>query len=354
MTRYSRFIYLLSFFSKTVSPFFHVLFLSSALPIVLAESANCETSIRSREISEISNDLCLCDFDNAIKFSQDLIVAEPSNPVGFFLLGGIYQTISEDFRTDYLKDSIIEYLDSAITLADYRIENDDTNPDWFFIKGASHGYRALFRAFHGDWWRAFQDGLRCSDNLKKSLKIDSTMYDAYYALGAYHYWKTIKSKLFIWLPFVRDRREEGIAEIKKTIEFGSIASFNARQTLLRIYVNEGRFDEAALLGDSLNQVSQNDPYSLLYSAQALIACNRLEQAENKLRSLRAAWKGSRFYDPFGFYEAEYYSAQIFLKNDDRESAKKIIDKILSYKKNGRDNAYFAETVDKAEDLLAEF
>jgi len=321
---------------------------------VIDQSAQSETSIRSEETLKIAHYLWHNDFIEAINGAEILARNEPANPVGRFMLGGIYQTISEEYRTDRYKDTVIKYLDSAITLANERKESDLDNADWYFIAGASQGYRALYRAFHGNWWGAFKDGLQCSANLSKSLELDSSFYDAYYALGAYHYWKTTKSKIFLWLPFVRDRREEGISEIKETIEHGYLATFNARETLLRVYLNEERFNEALALADSMNVINPRDPYCLLYYTQGLIATGQIDDANEKLRSLRAAWKKSQFYDPFGFYEAEYYSAQIFLKKGDQETARRIINKILSDKKKSKNNAYFAETVDKAEALLTSF
>ncbi len=310
-----------------------------------------ETSIHSTEALKIANELWHNNFIEAIKSAEMLGRNEPANPVGCFLLGAIYQTISEEYRTDRYQDSVAVYLDSAITLADKRRDGEPDNPDWYFIMGASHGYRALYRAFHGNWWGAFNDGLKCSNNLNKSLELDSTLYDAYFALGAYHYWKTVKSKIFLWLPFVRDRREEGMSEIKKTIEHGFLAVANARETLLRIYINEGRYDESVALADSMDKANPLDPYCLLYYTQGLIALGKLDAAEEKLRFLRAAWKKSQFYDPFGFYEAEYYSAEISSKRGDKETARRIIDKILSDKIMAKENSYFSETVDKAEILL---
>ena len=59
--------------------------------------------------------------------------------------------------------------------------------------------------------------------LEKTLKLDSTYSDAYLGLGAYHYYKTVKSKAFLWLPFVVDRREQGIEELNLCVNSGLLA-----------------------------------------------------------------------------------------------------------------------------------
>jgi len=68
--------------------------------------------------------------------------------------------------------------------------------------------------------------------------------------------------------------------------------------------------------------------------------------------LRNAWKASQYFDPFGIYEAELLMAKIAAGRDDKETALKIVEKIISEKSMRRANAYFAETLDKAESLAS--
>jgi hypothetical protein len=307
-----------------------------------------QVSIRDRICQGIARDVWRNNFQDAIKRSEDLVKNEPKNPVGYFLLGTIYQTISEEFRTDRFRDQISVNLDKAIDLARDRADVEPDNPDWPFICGASYGYRALHRAFHGNWFGAFGDGFKCSSNLNKTIKIDSTFYDAYLGLGAYHYYRTIKAKDFLWLPFISDDREEGIAEIKKAAVGGILASNNARESLLRIYFTEERYPELLALADSLEKNNPYDSYCLLYHAQGLLASGDLDGAADKLRTLRLILKKSPYFDPFGIYETELISAQIFYKRGDTETAQKIVDNIISEREMAKVNPYFAETLDKAE------
>jgi hypothetical protein len=78
--------------------------------------------------------------------------------------------------------------------------------------------------------------------------------------------------------------------------------------------------------------------------------NRLDEAEDKLRKLKLAWKRSPYYDPIGMLEAELIMADILYREGDRESARRIIDKIISEKELAGDNAYFEETLKGAREL----
>jgi len=312
---------------------------------------SAEISLRDSVTLQIAHDIWYDRYRSAIEKTEDIVEREPDNPLGYFLLGTVYQTISEEYRNDSFNEMITVNLSKAIKLAKKRFENDPHNPNWPFICGAAYGYRALHRAFHGSWWGAFQDGLRCSSNLKKTLKLDSTYYDCYLGLGAYHYHKTVKSKAFLWLPFVVDRKDQGIEELRLCVDSGCLATYNARESLLRIYFEERRFDELLLLADSLEKLTPSNPYNLLFYVRTLTALNRLDEAEDKLQKLKLVWNRSPYYDPIGMFEAELIMADILYRDGDKESARGIVDKIISEKELVRNNAYFGETLKGARRLL---
>ncbi len=311
---------------------------------------SAETLLRDSVTLNIAQNIWYDRYPTAIEKIENLINNEPDNPLGYFLLGSVFQTISEEFRNDSLKTKITENLEKAIKLSKQRFENEPQNPNWPFICGAAYGYRALHRAFHGGWWGAFQDGLKCSSNLKKALKIDSTYYDAYLGLGAYHYHKTVKSKAFLWLPFVADKREQGIEELRICVDSGFLATHSARESLLRIYFEEKRYEELLMLADSLEKLTPNDPYSLLFYVRGLAELERLDEAEDKLQKLKLAWKRSLYYDPIGMFEAELLLADILYRGGDSESAQIIVDRIIAEEVLAQNNAFFEETLEGAKKL----
>lgn len=309
-----------------------------------------ETDISDSSVFKISQYIWLNEFPKAIDGAKKIIEDEPSNPVGYFLLGAVYQTISEAYRNDHFKEEIYNYLGQAIDVCDERKRDDPKNPDWYFISGAAYGYRGLYRAFHGGWWGAFRDGARCKSNLKKALKLDSTYYDAYWGLGCYYYYRTIKARSFLWLPFISDKREEGMALIREAIAKGYLASNNARESFLTIYLIEERFEDLVCLADSLCGIIPGDPYFLLYYTEGLLALDRLEEAEEKLQQLKSAWENSPYFDSLGVLEAEFLLAKVAYKKDKMESVREITDRIISRKELRKSNAYFAETYKKTKDL----
>lgn len=324
-----------------------LLFLCILLPFVSAVS---ETKILDSTTHAIAQNIWSNNFPDVLKSAEQIIASEPANPVGYFLLGAVYQIISEEYRNDSYQVEIEDNLEQAINLCNQKKDTDPRNPDWYFISGAAYGYRGLHRAFHGRWWKAFTDGFKCRSNLKKALELDSTYYDACWGLGSYYYYRTIKSRDFLWLPFISDKREEGMALIRKAIASGFLSSNIARESFLRIYLIEEKLEELVSLADSLCQIWPADPYFLLFHTEGLLALGRLDEAEEKLQQLKLAWKNSPYYDPAGAYEAELLFARIAYRRGDAVTADKILEHILSQKKLKKSNAYFGETYDRARDF----
>ncbi len=325
-------------------------FIILLVSVLFVLSAEAETILRDSIVYDISVNVFDNNFETALAAAAEIKSREPDNPLGYFLTGAIYQIISEKFRNDSFEKKIDENLGQAIDLCDDKKDDDPGNPDWPFIAGASYGYRGLDRAFHGSWWGAFRDGLRCKSNLQDALKLDSTNFDAYLGLGSYYYYRTIKAKDLLWLPFISDNREKGMAQIKKAIDFGRLSPNIARQSFLRIYLIEGRYDELVSLADSLYAVDSNDAFTLLYYVEGLVALDSLEPAETKLNRLRNSWRNSIYYDSVGTYEEEYLLAAIANKKGDNELAQNLIKRILSHQSWRRKNAYFDETYEKAKRL----
>jgi hypothetical protein len=317
---------------------------------VMYNPLNATISVRGPRASRIAEYIWYNRFPQAIDSAQALVTDESDNPTGYFLLGVIYHSISNQYRSDRCKDLIERNLDTAIILAQAKIKSAPADADWHLVLGSAYGYRALHRSLHGGGWGSFKDGSRSSSQLEKSLALDSTCLDAYFGLGAFHYWKSVKVKKLAWLPFVSDRRQQGIDEIIKSIGGGSLAPFNARKTLLAIYLNEKRYDAFFALADSLMQILPDDPSCLHHLIVALMNTQRWDEAEKALTRLKSAWSHSPYFDSVGALDGDLLAAQIAYARGDQKNAAVLVDKILAEKTICRTNDYCADTYEQAERL----
>ncbi len=110
-----------------------------------------------------------------------------------------------------------------------------------FYVGSAYGYLAFYQGQIGAWFSAVKNGNRAADYLEEAIEADSTLWDAYLGLGAYKYWLSTKVD---WIPFIPDRREEGIDDIYKTIRYNGHSKYMAMHQLIYILLDFGRFNEA--------------------------------------------------------------------------------------------------------------
>jgi len=316
----------------------------------LAPSLFAQTAVRDSAVVEIARHIWNNRFSPALHQAKNIQQNETDNPLGYFLVGTVYQTISEEYRTDRFSDLVEENLSKAIKLAEKKQKKDKLNPDWPFIEGAAHSYRALHRAFHGDWWGAFKDGFSTTSGLNKALELDSSYYDAYLGLGAYDYYKTVKAKAFLWLGLVGDKREEGISKIRIAIAHGALASHNARESLMRIYFEEKRYADVIPLADSIGTIIPDDTYCLLYATISLIELGQVDSAAVSLERLRTAWQKSGYFDPLGMHEADYVEALLLARRGENDMAEAILDTLLDKREFAKSNAYFKDTLERAAEL----
>lgn len=134
-------------------------------------------------------------------------------------------------------------LGADIQLASTASVSDQELARIYFYRGSAFGFLAYWQGKAGNWFQALENGLTSIADLEKAVELDSTLYDAYLGIGVYKYWRSTKLKFMLWLPFITDSREEGIALIKKAIQKGRYSAGMGMHQLIYILLDSGRFQE---------------------------------------------------------------------------------------------------------------
>ena len=299
-----------------------------------------ETSVRGEAALAVNQLTIHGEFSGAIDSSRSLTASEPDNPVGYLLLALAYYAINSQYRNDNYADSVSWALDTTIALAERRADREPDPTETYFVLGSAYGCRALYRSIHSGWYGAFKDGVHSSSNLGKAYQRDSSLTDALSGVGAYHYWKSAKSGILGVLPFVKDRRKQGIAEILSSVEAGGFMAVSARKSLLAIYYNEKQYEEVLAVGDSLASHSLLDPNCSLHIARALIKLKRWAEANLTLDRVLAAYENSPYFDTCGCDEVIYLQAEICAGQGDVIKARQYLQQILDDKDRCQKNEYY--------------
>jgi hypothetical protein len=329
-----------------------ILFLS--LLLFFGQALGGELSMDSPEVEQIIfRGVKLVHEDStfaAVAEFKKLIELFPHDPIGYFYVSASLQTMMDDYRNYSYLDEFNRFMNQAIKTGEERKKKGNlTAYDCLYLGGAI-GYRGIHKGLTGDWIGAFVDGLKGKGYLEDALKLDPNLYDVYYGLGTYHFWKSLKAKIFWWLPFVADNRQKGINMIKLAIEKGKYAQEDAKLALVRIWVENKEYDKAFSMINELLKSYPNKPFLLWFLGRAQLETQMYAGAINTHQNLLKTLTTSAYYHPAGEVECRYFLALAYYKNKDFQNSSAQIDSILSFKKDSEKDKNITDFIHQAEDL----
>lgn len=225
----------------------------------------------------------------------------PNHPAGFLYQAALLQTLAMDYELPMGREPFDSLLDLGQERASDMIERDPDSPWGYYYRGTMLGYDSYARAMRGDWFGAASKGMSSASDFRRAVAADSSFYDAYAGIGTYAYWKTRKIEFLAWLPFIGDRREEGIRYLILCTERGAYNRFTAMSSLVSIYLDDGKVSEAAhIAAEALRSYPENrlflwglataldqsgDTSGALGAYQRLLASIVSDQKENSYNEL---------------------------------------------------------------------
>jgi tetratricopeptide (TPR) repeat protein len=262
-----------------------------------------------------------------------IISTEPENPEGYFFLGACYQTQMIDLENDFREEDFYQNMEKTIELSQKRIEKDKNDIWAHFYLGNAYGSMAVYDAKHKRWWSGLKKGLKAKSAFKKVIEQDSAFYDAYLGLGSYHYWASVVTKAFRWLPFFRDERKKGVEEVKLAAEKSLYSKESAQYNLIYIFLEEKEYDRAIDLAKAMNLEFPESKLFLWPLAEAIY--------------LKRDWRNCIIWyekilelignpDPSGYFntiECRHRIAECYFRMKMFERCKEECEKILSYSLN---------------------
>jgi len=182
---------------------------------------------------------------------ETLIQMAPEDPAGYFFKAALYHAQMIDYESNFKENDFHKNIKMAKKLARKRIKRDKKDAWSYLILGNTYGAKAVYDAKRGKWWSGLNNGLYAKSALKEAIKHNPKIYDAYVGLGAYHFWASVTTKAFWWLPFIGDHRQKGISQVKLAYEKSTFSSGAAASGLIWIYIEEKKFDQAISLAQKM-------------------------------------------------------------------------------------------------------
>ncbi len=319
------------------------------------------------------------DWNGALHLISQIEEREPNSPVPYFYKGSLYFRKLYSTLNQSYKDSAKFYFEKSYAISENIYEQNEKNEVGIFYYGASSGYLGMYYAYEKSFFSAAKYGVKGVNLLKKSLDLDPENYDAYLGLGIYTY---IASKAPFYLRWlinilgVETNTKISFDYLNKTISFGNLATYEAKDKLCNFYLAEGNYqgakkliselrlqfpkgswfsflevlifykakewDKVVELGENyVTMPNKSEPYLKkikAYQIEALFNIGDYNSAINKFKEVN--YKGSKDYLSTAI--AEYFTAKSFEKIGMDKEAKdhfKTYIKIVDDKELDKDEDY---------------
>jgi hypothetical protein len=188
-------------------------------------------------------------YAGAKKTFESLNSRFPEIPAGKIFLAAAVIAKAYDYSENIETDSLTKQLEDAQNQAAMLIEKYPGNVWYKYFQSLAEGYLAYYYSLNGNWFSAMNKGLSSVSDFNSCLKLRSGFYEAYTAIGTYKYWRSRKTEFLNWLPFVDNEEEQGIDDLKLSIEHSSYHRYLAMYSLIWIYIDRKQFEDAKALAE---------------------------------------------------------------------------------------------------------
>jgi tetratricopeptide (TPR) repeat protein len=274
------------------------------------------------------------DYALAETWFNTLVRMAPEDPAGYFFLAALYHAQMIDYESDFREEELYANVNIAKKFARQKIRDNDKDAWAHVILGNSYGVKAVYNAMKGKWWSGLNEGLYAKSALKQAVKLDSELGDAYVGLGSYHYWASVKTRSFWWLPFVGDHREMGISQTKLAYEKSVFSKAAAASGLIWMYLNQKQYDEAISLAREMQSEYPEGKSFLWPLAQAQFEKRSWNDALSTygelLNRLEEYYPSGNPDQSYNIIEARYYVAHCLFSLGKYAQCDSVCQEILSF------------------------
>ncbi|MFZ5517721.1 MAG: tetratricopeptide repeat protein [Candidatus Zhuqueibacterota bacterium] len=218
-------------------------------------------------------------YDEAIALCEQVIQKYPENPLGYFGHAAVYHLYMMSYRVNIFDDKFDSLAALTIEIGDRAVLKNVKDPNAHFVLGATYGFRGLNRIRKGQWFKAFLDGVKGVSNIKQAHSLDESLWDTYFGLGLYYYWKSSKARVLTFLRMMKDEREKGIEYLKIAGEKGRFTALESKISLVEIFYYEDRYEEALAECFSIQHRFRDDPTWNYITAKTLTKLGRYSEAK---------------------------------------------------------------------------
>ncbi|OGJ87282.1 MAG: hypothetical protein A2268_09180 [Candidatus Raymondbacteria bacterium RifOxyA12_full_50_37] len=261
----------------------------SGLSLVLVCTAACAGLVDRQYDADLTQGVDLImrqEYDSAGKRFAAMTVRAPRNPAARFL--NVSLMAGRFYDKNDTSQLAAFYVEADTVLA---LTQLPCSPMCRFYHAATLGYLAVFHSNEGRWLQGAVLGYKAAAMYNDLSKDKVASGDVLGMLGSYHYWTSSILKGMFRLPFLGDRRAQGIEELSRSIGASRYLTGALVNSLIWIYYDNKQYAKALSLCESIldryprNRVYRKTRLAILYMM------GRYNQAETLARDLLKEYEG---------------------------------------------------------------
>ena len=221
------------------------------------KSEAVKTKTLTAEIAKLTkkafDDIYAIKVEEADKAVDAIIKKYPNHPFGHFgkaMTAWAKFEYQQERSNAKLDDEYVKLTDRVAKIGEAWLKKHPKDENAYMCLGGIYGLRARLAVTQHRWVKAYFDGKKAVRRMRKAIKINPELYDAYLGLGMYEYYAGtlpgvvgILSKIF----FISGNAEKGLKYLTICSEKGYFNKTAAKLILIEIYTQyKGKYSNPKL------------------------------------------------------------------------------------------------------------
>lgn len=289
-----------------------------------SKAAPYPDSLHTRLLTEIQDLLYSERYEAADSVANRLILYKPYDPSGYlFKAIGVATRMfdAEDNGNEAQFKSLLG-IASALAAGGCDTSRADVAAWMHLYRGHARSWESLYEAHFGSSFAALRAARAGAGEYKKGLVLDSSVYDLYFGLGLYHYWKSAKAGVLRTVGLVADDKDRGLDQLYMAAESSLVSRQAARSALIWIYLDREQYDSSIAICNEMLARYPGGRTFLWPLARAHFESSRYRQAAQTYRLLRERLSG-RQGNGYNLIEVDYQLARCYERMEMDSTSRKI-------------------------------
>ena len=231
-------------------------------------------------------------FKEAHVLLDSVMASDPDNPVAPLVsVGNRWQWALSEEGVDESYDAILSGIDKTLPRYKAMLKRGVPEAEVWLYMGSTYGLRARIAIAQKRWMSVLYSGLKGFRLIQRSQEQDSTLADAWLAVGLFDYYAGSRSKpiqIVARMFGVRPDRRLGLAELERAVREAPYAWLEAAGiiSIIYLYIEDNPHAAYRYVAVIMDRYPDNYYFNFVY-AEALVRTHRLDTARQFLPQLRA-------------------------------------------------------------------